>query len=188
MNSKISRNGGNTMKIGHILITAAIVAPVASATAQDRKVEPALIDSLAACLTIQDDSKRLACSDAAGRKLVDAVRRKDVVMVDREEVRTTRRSLFGFQLPRIGLFGRDGPDKPDDEVTQLDLKITRVVDLGYGKFGLTVEGGARWNTTEAWSGGTFPQTGAILTIKRGAIGSYMVRVPGSRAVRAMRVG
>ncbi|KQN25820.1 hypothetical protein ASE86_06350 [Sphingomonas sp. Leaf33] len=176
------------MKCGHILTIAALVAMPSAGIAQDRKVDPSLVDGVAACLDIRDDTQRLACSDAAARKLVDAVRRKDVVLVDREEVKSTRRSLFGFQLPRIGLFGRGGPDKPEDEITQLEAKVTRVVDLGYGKYGLTVDGGARWNTTEAWSGGNPPSVGTMLTIKRGALGSYMVRTPKSGAVRAMRVG
>lgn len=176
------------MKCGYILTITAVVAVATPASAQERKVEASLIDGIAACLDIGDAAQRLACSDAAARKLVDAVRRKDVVIVDREEVKSTRRSLFGFQLPRIGLFGRDGPDKPEDEITQLEAKVTRVVDLGYGKYGLTVEGGARWNTTEAWSGGRPPEVGAMLTIKRAALGSYMVRTATSRGVRAIRVG
>lgn len=171
-----------------IAVAAALLAGTSSADAQSRRVETSLVDALAACLDIKDAGQRLACSDAAGRRLVDAVRRKDVVVVDGETVRSTRRSLFGFSLPRVGLFG-DDPDTGDrDEIREVEGRITRVADLGYGKYALTLESGARWNTTESWAGVPQPSVGATLTIKRGALGSYMVKVGGSRAVRAIRVG
>ncbi len=176
------------MNHGHILAVLLLNVSGTAPAAQDSKVERTLIDGVAACLDIRDDAQRLACSDAAARKLVDAVRRKDVVVVDREAVKSTRRSLFGFALPSIGLFGRDGPDKPEDQITQLDAKIERVADLGYGKYTITVDGGARWTTTEAWTGTALPTPGAMLTIRRGALGGYMVRLANGRAVRAIRVG
>ncbi|HET9509717.1 MAG TPA: hypothetical protein VFO80_01080 [Sphingomonas sp.] len=173
------------MNYGHLL---AVMFLNVSGSAQDGGVDRTLIDGVAACLDIRDDTQRLACSDAAARKLVDAVRRKDVVIVDREAVKSTRRSLFGFPLPSVGLFGRDGPDRPEDQITQLDAKIERVADLGYGKYTITVEGGARWTTTEAWTGTALPAPGATLSIRRGALGGYMVRLANGRSVRAIRVG
>ena len=173
-----------------IRIAAGIAALAASQplAAQDRPVEASMIDALAACLDIRSDPERLACSDSAARRLVDASRRKEIVIVDREEVKSTRRSLFGFTLPRIALFGKDGPDKPEDAIEQLEARIVQVIDLGYRKYGVTFEGGARWNTTEAWTSPTFPAPGLTATIKRGALGSYFLKIGKERAVRAMRVG
>jgi hypothetical protein len=109
------------------------------------------------------------------------------VVVDKEEVKTTRRSLFGFQMPRIGLFGPGGPDK-GEEVDRIDAKIVGVSQLGYGKYAITVEGGARWSTTEAWSGAPYPSSGATATIRKGTMGGYFLKVGSARAVRAMRTG
>lgn len=157
------------------------------ATAKDDPVPSPLIDALERCLTITDGAARLACTDVAARRLVDASRRKDVVIVDRDEMQNTRKSLFGFTLPRIGLFGKGGPDS-GEEVDRLEAVVARVAMAGYGKIAFTLESGARWTTTDAWADPLPPKPGATLIIKRGAIGSYMVSVKGGRSVRAMRTG
>ncbi len=173
--------------------TVGLVAMVATviiggpAQAKDDPLPSPLILDLEKCLAIMADSERLACTDIAARRLVDASRRKDVVVVDREDMKKTRKSLFGFTLPRIGLFGKNGPDDAE-QVDRVEMKVTRVATLGYGKLGFTMEDGARWNTTEAWADPSPPKAGAILIIKRGAIGSYMISVKGGRTTRAMRVG
>ena len=46
--------------------------------------------------------------------LEDAVRRKDVRLISRADLERSRRGLFGFSLPRIGLFG-GGRQETDDE-------------------------------------------------------------------------
>lgn len=155
------------------------------ATAQQPQVAPGLVDALAKCLDIADDARRLACHDAAARALVEASRKREVVVVDREEVKKTRRSLFGFPLPRIKLFGGDGPDQ-GETIDRIEAKITRVANLGYGKYRLTLEDGAVWTTTDTWRGNVLPEVGAVLQVKRAALGSYMVEVRGGRSVRAIR--
>lgn len=174
------------MQIRYTSAVAAAVLLTAPVTAQDKPASP-LIDALARCLDIRDDTQRLACTDLAARRLVDASRNREVVVVDKDEVKRTRRSLFGFALPRIALFGRDGPEDAE-EVRQIDSKILSVSNLGHGKLGFTLEDGSRWSTTEAWANAIPPKAGAILTVKRASLGSYTVSTKGSRTVRAMRVG
>ena len=175
------------MQIRFITAVAATALLTAPSVAKDDPSPSSLIAGLEKCLAIASDSERLACTDIAARRLVDASRRKDVVVVDREDMKKTRRSLFGFSLPRIGLFGKSGPDDAE-EVDRVEVKVTRVASLGYGKLGFTIEGGARWNTTEAWVGRSTPNAGATLVIKRGALGSYMLSEKGGPSTRAMRVG
>ena len=175
------------MRFGFGGALAALAMLSAPAAAKDDPAPSPLIVELEKCLAITTDAARLACTDIAARRLVDASRRKDVMVVDREEMKKTRKSLFGFTLPRIGLFGRDGPDEAE-EVARVDLKISRATPLGYGKYTFTMEDGARWSTTEAWVSAPQPKAGDVLTIKRAAMGSYMVSLKGGRSVRAMRVG
>ncbi len=175
------------MLFRHFAALVAIPLSTVSAAAKDDPVPSPLVAALEKCLTIADDAQRLACTDIAARRLVDASRRKELVVVDADEMKKTRRSLFGFALPRIGLFGKGGPDS-GEEVDRVELAITRVAPLGYGKLSFTLADGARWATTEAWADPLPPKAGAILIVKRGAIGSYMVSVKGGRVTRAMRVG
>lgn len=159
------------------------VAPLAAA--QDSGA-PALVEQLARCLAIKADAERLACHDRAARALVDASRTREVVVVDKEEVRKTRRSLFGFALPKVKLFGNDGPDQGGDAMDRIEAKITGVRNIGYGKYRLTLDDGAVWSTTEAWRGAIMPEAGDTLYIKRASLGSYLVEIKGGRSIRAVR--
>lgn len=175
------------MRIAHLVTAVVVVAgPSAAAPAQDRSAPSSLIDALSKCLAIAADAERLACHDAAARRLVDANQRREVVVVDREEVKKTRRSLFGFSLPRIGLFGSKGPDT-GEEIDEVEVAITSAAPARNGYMRFTLEGGAQWTTTEPWLSRA-PKTGEKLTIKKGAMGGYFVKLSNTRAVRAMRTG
>ncbi|URW76933.1 hypothetical protein M9980_06995 [Sphingomonas donggukensis] len=173
------------LSVGTLLM--AMIGATAAPQTSTRDGAPSHVDRIAACLEIADNTRRLECFDAAGRALVDATRRREIVMVDKDEVKSTRRSLFGFQLPRIGLFGKGGPDK-GDEIDTIEAKITNVSTLGYGKYGFTIEGGARWATTEAWVGSLPPVAGQVMTIRKAALGSYFVKIGKGKGIRAMRTG
>lgn len=170
-----------------IAIMAALSAPVPAVLSQDAQ-SPLLIKALDDCLAVKEDSVRLACLERASRTLIAATRTREVVIVDREEMKKTRRSLFGFALPRINLFGRNGPDEDPEEVKRVETTIKQVGRTGYDRYVITTEDGARWTTTEGWSGQLLPTAGKKVTIKRGAIGSYMLEMEGGRAIRAMRTG
>lgn len=142
-----------------------------------------IVDALSGCRTIADNAARLACYDRAAARFAEAVGKGEVIVMDQQEVRQTRRSLFGFQLPRIALFrGDDGPDQ-----SEITAKIASASGLGYDKYRLRLEDGAVWETTEGSSAVTPPRSGQNVTIKRGVMGSYMMKINGQRALRAKRV-
>lgn len=163
-----------------LLIIAAIGVP--SAVAQDSpSANPA--DAIAACRTITNPTDRLACFDQAAAALVTARDKKDVAILDRTEVKKTRRSLFGFALPRLKFLESDGKEERETEIA---TTIESARALGYGKWVLRTAEGATWQTTEPM--GDTPRSGANIVIRRGALGSYMLKVERYKAVRAMRVG
>jgi hypothetical protein len=159
-----------------------------SAAAADRA--PAngspLVGELGRCRSISDNAQRLACFDRASGALLAAASRGDVSVVDRSELRTTRRSLFGFGLPKLPFFR--GDPTADEASETLDSKIASARELGNGKYriGLT-DGNAVWDTLETYEALDPPRSGQPVTIKRGALGSYLVRIDGQRGVKAKRV-
>jgi hypothetical protein len=161
--------------------TLASAAPVA---AMNQGADADLIGRLAACRGIVDSTTRLACYDAAGERLVQAVHDRDLVVMDREDVRETRRGLFGFALPRLPLFG--GKTDDEKEVTELTAKVTSVRALPNGKWQLKLEDGAIWQTTEAVGFLRDPKAGSTVVIHKGALGGYMMRIDGQRGLRAKR--
>jgi hypothetical protein len=142
-----------------------------------------LFDALAACKRVAAPSERLACYDAASARIAEAVDRKDVVVLDRAEIRRTRRSLFGMSLPRVPLFRGEGGEETDE----LTAKIASASSIGMGKWQFRLEDGAVWQTTEGKPGLRDPKAGQEVVIKKGTLGNYFIRFNGQMGVRGQRV-
>lgn len=160
-------------------------AGTAGAQAQDG-ASSRVLQSLTQCRAITAADQRLACFDKAAAALEQAVQAKEVRILDKEDVRRTRRSLFGFQLPRVGLFNEGDEEAKREEFAEINTTVAsaRQVQNGRIEIRLTGEDDAVWQTTEAM---TFPpKPGDKIRIRKGAIGSYFISV-GGRSVRGMRV-
>ncbi|OWK29099.1 hypothetical protein [Sphingomonas mucosissima] len=160
-------------------------AGAASAQAQDR-AGSRVLQSFSQCRAITVADQRLACFDKAAAALEQAVQSKEVRILDREDVQRTRRSLFGFQLPRLGLFNEGDEEAKKQEFTEINTTVAsaRQVQNGRVEIRLTGEDDAVWQTTESM---TFPpKAGDKIRIRKGAIGNYFINV-GGRSVRGMRV-
>ena len=171
------------------------MAASAAAMAADKRPNP-LIDALAACLPIRgiaaaaihsqqdDDARRLACTDVAAARLVEAARARDVVIVTKDDVKRTRRSLFGLSIDQNDVFPGQGATV--ERVNRLDTAIANAIATGNDRWTLVLQEGGRWQTTEAWTFGE-PKAGMAVEIRRGALGGYMMRAAGQRTVRVQRV-
>lgn len=169
------------------LVLAAMLAFGLAAPARAADEPPAAIRALGACRAIADNAQRLACYDKEAGALVQSVERQETVVLDKQEVRKTKRSLFGFSLPKLPFFGGDkDPDKDQPEFTQIETPIKTVRNIGYGKFRFTVDDGALWETTEGIN--AFPKEGQKVLIKKGLMGSYFIKFEGARSVKGRRVG
>jgi uncharacterized membrane protein YqiK len=173
-------NSGIAALIGAVLLTGS-----AAAAARTKQAESPLVRALAACRSQGDDAARLRCYDQTAAALTEAAASGKVVLVDQEDVRKTRRSLFGFSLPKIPFFS--GDSSADEAQEELTAKIASASSIGNGKYRMRLEDGAVWDTTEASSAVFLPKTGQLVVIKRGPLGSYMMRINGQRPVRGKRV-
>ncbi len=146
----------------------------------------AVVDAVKACRAIAAADLRLACFDRATAALDSAIQTHDIVVMDKQEVRRTRRSLFGFAVPNIALFGGGSAHvDSESEVTELDTLVTAIRPIGYDKFDITSTEGAVWRNSDALD--FPPKVGAKMHIKRGAIGNYFLKFDGGKAVRGSRV-
>ena len=162
---------------------AALIAATAAAAADE---PPAAIQALGACRAITDDARRLACYDREAGALLQSVEKKETVVLDKQAVTKTKRSLFGFSLPKLPFFGDRDDDKKEAEFQQIETPIVTVRSIGYGKFRFTIDDGALWETTEGVN--AFPKSGQKVVIKKGLMGGYFIRFEGARSVKGMRVG
>lgn len=147
-----------------------------SASASDSA--PKVLRALGDCRTIADASARLSCFDKAAAALASAVAAKDVVVVDREQVKRDRRKQFGFIKLQQGEIDAGVPEPAELKGKVSSLSIS-------GEFIMVVvESSGTWRTTEG--GFNAPALGESVTIKKGALGSYVMLFRGG-ALRVRRL-
>lgn len=146
-----------------------------------------VVDAVAACRDIADSAARLACFDKAVTALVAARDKKDVVVLDRAEVQKTRRSLFGFTLPRIKLFGGGDDDNNPEDIKEINGKVAGVSPVTGDRWTVTLDDDTRWITTES-ARGFPPRSGESVRIRRAALGSYDASFNKRRTIKVRRIG
>lgn len=162
------------------------MAPGAAARAQTASGDRVL-GAFAECRTIPAADARLACFDRAAASLEAAVKARDVTIVDRQDVKKARRSLFGFALPRIDLFGggrRD--DEKEEAFTEINASVASARAGGDGRVEIRLadEGDAVWQVIDPMP--FPPKAGARIRIRQGALGNYFLMAEG-RSYRGRRL-
>ncbi len=166
-----------------------LASPLSAQGAQGGAGGPSqLVTAIGNCQAIKEDAARLACFDRAASALVGAASRGEVAVIDREQVRQTRRTLFGFSLPRLpsflGMKDREATEEPRELVSTVTSFREGATP---GRFRFTIaDGNAVWETTES-AQLSDPRPGDKVTIQRGALGSYFVQIGNQSWVRARRV-
>jgi len=167
------------MRLAGAFLALAPAAPAASATGR-----PELFAKLVECRSLADPTQRLTCYDTQVGALDAAEKKKDVVMMDREQVRETRRSLFGFSLPNVGLFG--GKKEVVEDVGEIDSTIISAQPIANDRWSLVLAGEA--GTWETSSPVKFdPRAGQKIHISKATMGSYLGSFGSNRGIRCRRV-
>lgn len=175
------------LAIGISATVAIFVAGGAAAKDRDPPRKSPLVNAIAACRQIADPTERLACFDKASGELVAAADKGEVSVVDRSELRQARRSLFGFNMPKLPFFS--GDKSADDVADKLVSKVTYVKDLGHNRYAVRLaDGNAVWETLEAYGAFHMPKVGDSVEINRGPLGSYILRFGRQRGVKGRRIG
>src|SRR5689334_2671937 len=112
-----------------LLLAVLLIGLVSPAIAQrgghEQQRRPEAFEALVHCRSIAEAAARLQCYDSAAAALEQAAERRDVVVVDRAQVRESRRRLFGLALPHLPIFGGsdNGHDNDDEEISQIESTI-----------------------------------------------------------------
>jgi hypothetical protein len=187
----MNQNRISAARSGIVLALVATPVLLASAplAADDDKGESAYVAALRDCQGKTDPEERLACFDTAVASIVGASAQGDVRVVDRKEVRETRRKLFGFSLPNLGIFGgkSDQEDpKQAEEFTTLQTTIAAVKGTDRAIIIVTAEG-AEWQLSEVPARLLRPKVGQPVEIRAAALSSYFLRINGQKGVKGRRV-
>lgn len=152
-----------------------------SDSAQD--ATPGYLERLSECRRIADSVERLACYDREVGAVVAASEQGDVRIVDREDVRQTKRRLFGFAIPDNLFGGSDDNEKMDT----LETTITQVRPSGRRGYLITTAEGSVWRIASAPMRLSPPKAGQSVEFKTAAAGSYFIRINGQLGVKGVRV-
>lgn len=175
------------MRYGWLAVAAIGLATLAAARPKTPTIAAGhsqAFEAVMKCRTIADDAARLRCFDEASAALQQAAERRDIVVVDREQVRQTRRSLFGIEGLRLPFFG--GGDEKGEEMSQLEGVIASAFQNGDGRWVVRLQEGGTWVQVDDNVIALWPKAGQKVLIKRAALGSYMMRVNGQSGVRVRR--
>ena len=171
--------------IASLMITMPTMAAAATIDQTTDEGASRVVAELTACRSITDATQRLACFDRTAAALVTAQENKSIVVVDRAEVKKARRSLFGFALPNINLFGKPG-ESSESDVQEITAKIVKVGLAGQQLFTLTLDDDTIWRMGESL--GRYPPVpGDKVNIIRGSLGSFRASIAGSRYIQVNRV-
>lgn len=173
------------MKLVCAALLAGVGVAIAPAMAKEEKApgRAQLFQRLVDCRAIKETADRLACYDREVASLDAAERSKDLVIVDKEQVREAKRTVFGLALPSIKLFGgNDGAE----EVSQIESRIASARESVEG-WTIWLADGSIWRQADTSPIYRTPKPGIDVIVKRAALGSYIMRVGGSPGVKVKRV-
>lgn len=164
------------------LVALAALAWPAPASPKDEVRAPQL-QKLVDCKSIADPAGRLACYDREVAAIDSAERSRELVVVEKEQVRRARRTLFGLPLPRIDLLAgeRDG-----DELRQIEGKVASARQNPQG-WRITLDDGSSWQQTDGKTLFRDPRPGDAVTVSRGTLGSFFLKVGNIPPVKVKRV-
>lgn len=171
------------------------------------------VRDLEECRSVAVELERLACFDAAYDQLSaagmtpDSILKANVLEIkvlvpvaadpgEKSEAGGKIRKIFGFRIPA---FLRRGAEPPQDfglqrnaakrnengGVDRIASRITEVRKSPRDKLIVTLENGQRWRQTQGRR--LRAKVGEIVTIRRGVLGGFMMKVGDSLVVRAKRI-
>jgi hypothetical protein len=133
-----------------------------------------------ACTEIRDNAQRLACYDQAfGKPGAPAQQMRPAASAQLPV------DQFGFTPSQLE---REAPSevKALPPADRLEAEVTAINQRPGPKFVVTLANGQVWQQTEIDTK-VRVAVGDVVTIRRGALGSYLLSVPGGLATRAKRI-
>lgn len=167
-----------------MLVTSALAA-LALNTAQEAvpSQDPEQLQRLLACRALTEGTARLACFDAAAGALETARRDGSIVVVDRAQVDRARRDAFGLDLSALPqLFGA----RAGSELTEVETTLVGASRNPRDEWTFRLADGSSWIQADSESVQFRNRPGQPVRIRRAAMGSFLMTVGASRAIRVRR--
>ena len=161
-------------------IAASLVAGHADARQNNATTGNDLIGTVTRCRQIEADVARLACFDAAATRLAAA---GEVAVVSRQDVEQNQRRLFGFNASALNPFENSGRA---DNLESISATMTSARNLGRGEWSIMLDDGSTWRKTDGVEVLFSANRQYPVTVRRAALGSYMMKVANDPPFRVRR--
>lgn len=168
-----------------LLAAFALAAPSVGLAKDVAPDKAAVLKSLLDCKTKTDPAVRLACYDAAATQFETATAQGDVVVVDREQIRTIKRQSFGLSLPSFAIFS--GGARTEDIDTRIELLLDRTQPGEDGHLQFIFEDGAVWRQFDGGEIFPRPRKGMKAVISKGAVGGFFLSLEGKPGFKVQRL-
>jgi hypothetical protein len=142
-----------------------------------------VVKEVTECRKLTDGVQRLACYDAAVAKMETAQAKGDLVTVDREQRSTIRRQAFGLTLPSLSVF--DKGEKAEDISVQT-FKVESASMNADRRWIIRLEGGQVWRQIDDNSLFKSPHAGSEAVVRKGALGSFNMKIDGQQQIKVHR--
>lgn len=172
---------------GTLVVALACAGGIAVMAQPAFKGSAALLEGLRSCRAIAAQGERAACYDTAVGALLAAVESGDVRLVDREEVRRTRRQLFGIPLPDIAILKGDGKDEEEQPDDLFETTIASGRQVGKATWRFTTVEGAVWEINNPPRKLQPFAQGDKVVFKKASLGYYFIRINGATGVKGRRI-
>lgn len=174
---------GAKMSLVSGLAALAVVAASPGQDAAAQQQRPEVVERLTACRAVADNAARLACYDAATAALDTAQQQGELVVIDRAAVNQTRRDLFGFDLPTLPrLFG----NAQTQELDSIETTLQGASQAGEGRWVFRLADGSSWRQIDSDPVRFQNRAGQEVRVRKASLGSFLLTVGNSRAVRVRR--
>ncbi len=170
------------MSLISALGTAAAIAVLSGSTISPQERAQSLAQ-VTACRAIADNVARLGCYDAAVGALDSAERQGEVVVMDRVQIGQARRQLFGFELPAMPrAFGPEGVV----EINSIETTLQGATQTSDSHWVFRLADGGVWRQIDSERVRFQNRPGQPVRVRKASLGSFLLTVGDSRAVRVRR--
>jgi len=167
-----------------LLAVLPIQAVAAKGEASAKEPVPAIFQDVVDCLHINDTAQRLTCYDNSVQAMQAAQKSAQLFIASEDQIKESRRGLFGLTLPDLKIFG--GASGDYEEVKEIDAVIASVREAAAG-YVFALADGAVWAQSDSQYLGMTPKKGQKIVIRKAALGSYMGKLEGGVGFRIKRL-
>ena len=171
------------------LTTASVLAvfPLsAAASEQDASRRPPLssLNQLLDCRNLASNESRLACFDSQAARLAQETATGELVPVYKSEIAEARRGLFGIDQLKVP--GFLATQETDTELSEIETRLEAARRQGVGPWRFVLADGSSWDQIDSSDPYFSNRAGTQVRIRRASMGSYLMTIGRSPAIRVTR--